>query len=301
MSENRHEIVEYLGRGIFLVLYWMFIGLFVFVIFVSLFTASSLEVVVFGLILLPVYFIPKKEHALTYMFWFFIIGVYVVNNAQWFEQTGLSSQAFDRYKANKPLYVKQINQSIDAGKIDEATKLIAEYYQYDDPDILALKNKISEIRAAQQLTRVAELQKQIDLLKPDDYEARDKILQRIVSTTVGNTYENQKAVESNRARWDKAKAMIGTYQEDCKSDYAKILANNMLQTFVKKRLIAPASASFPWPEPNAVKVTKPCDFEIIGYVDSQNRYGAMVRKYYTGKLTRNLKDKDVFTLLHLEM
>lgn len=203
-------------------------------------------------------------------------------------------KTLEDYEANSAQIIKQATEFIDTKKYGSAREYLKRYKSVEDA-------KLDELNKRNDIEHIAALKAQIAGTAPNEYKKRIQYYKTLISFEAGNTQKHREAKARVESKWDELKDKIVTFEDDCASDYAKILANNMLQTFVKKRLIAPASASFPWPEPNAVKVTKPCDFEIIGYVDSQNRYGAMVRKYYTGKLTRNLKDKDVFTLLHLEM
>jgi len=98
-----------------------------------------------------------------------------------------------------------------------------------------------------------------------------------------------------------AKAKTGSFENDCNSGEGKSLAHIMLQKWVRQKLIAPASAKFPWRSEIDISVHEPCDFVINGYVDSQNQYGAMLRTNYHGKLRRDLKNKDRFQLINLDM
>lgn len=60
-----------------------------------------------------------------------------------------------------------------------------------------------------------------------------------------------------------------------------IMAYVMSQNFVKAKLVAPSTAEFP--SFSDVKVTKAgeCKFTVLGYVDSQNSFGAMLRTTYS--------------------
>lgn len=60
-----------------------------------------------------------------------------------------------------------------------------------------------------------------------------------------------------------------------------IMAYVISQNFVKTKLVAPSTAKFP--SLSDVKVTKSgeCKFTVIGYVDSQNSFGAMLRTIYS--------------------
>ncbi|MBX6965991.1 hypothetical protein [Alcaligenes faecalis] len=63
-----------------------------------------------------------------------------------------------------------------------------------------------------------------------------------------------------------------------------IMAYVMSQDFVKTKLVAPATAKFP--PFSDVKVTKlgECKFTVLGYVDSQNSFGAMLRATYSANV-----------------
>lgn len=46
------------------------------------------------------------------------------------------------------------------------------------------------------------------------------------------------------------------------------------------------TAAIPMPH----RTTHKCSFEIVGYVDAQNGFGAMIRSPYVAKLTRDKND-----------
>ncbi|WP_286975094.1 hypothetical protein [Acetomicrobium sp. UBA5826] len=73
----------------------------------------------------------------------------------------------------------------------------------------------------------------------------------------------------------------------------------MAEEFVKDRLVSPSSAKFPWrsSETTAVKVDEDT-WVISSYVDSQNKFGAMLRTYYIAKVKYLGNDK--WQLLDLE-
>ena len=60
-------------------------------------------------------------------------------------------------------------------------------------------------------------------------------------------------------------------------------ANMMCEDFVKNRLVAPATAKFPSLQDVTVIVVSDTQniYKVSGYVDSQNRMGALVRTHYT--------------------
>ena len=63
-----------------------------------------------------------------------------------------------------------------------------------------------------------------------------------------------------------------------------ITAFVMSQTFVKKNLVSPSSAKFPYSdEANIVQIDK-VTWRVASYVDSQNKFGAMLRTRYQAKL-----------------
>ncbi len=280
--------------------YFVFAALFVFLIVKSLYIGSTLEAVIFGLILLPSFFIKKVDDTVTYLFWFFIIGAYVASNPQWFDGIGLKSAIYENYKANKPQYIAEINKHIEAGKIDTARDLIFEYDDYGDPEFEKLKAKLQHKQIQVEADQITNLQKELNTLADDDYERRNELLTKITKIPLGNIYDNHQVLEENQKRWDEAKAKLGSFEDDCNSGAAKSLAHVMLQKWVKQKLISPSTAKFPWRNEIEIGVTKPCDFAINGYVDSQNQYGAMIRSFYKAKLRRDLSNKDRFSLMSLQ-
>ena len=67
----------------------------------------------------------------------------------------------------------------------------------------------------------------------------------------------------------------------------------MSQHFIKKRLRAPATASFPWSSDDYVKVVRlgDCEFRVRAYVGAQNAFGANVRTKYSMNLTYRESDE----------
>jgi hypothetical protein len=58
----------------------------------------------------------------------------------------------------------------------------------------------------------------------------------------------------------------------------------MSHKFVKKELVAPSSAKFPWFDKSMVRQVNEDTWVINSYVDSQNRFGAMLRIDYVAKI-----------------
>lgn len=66
------------------------------------------------------------------------------------------------------------------------------------------------------------------------------------------------------------------------------------QAFVKERLRSPASAVFPTSSDGqgaSVVRTGTCTFTVMGHVDSQNGFGAMLRTEYIAKVTPDAAGK----------
>ncbi|PBC04838.1 hypothetical protein [Mesorhizobium sp. WSM3860] len=63
--------------------------------------------------------------------------------------------------------------------------------------------------------------------------------------------------------------------------------------FVKDRLKAPATASFPWSSLDGVSTTVSgyCQFRVNAYVDSENSFGANLRSHYSMDLRYNQADE----------
>ena len=49
---------------------------------------------------------------------------------------------------------------------------------------------------------------------------------------------------------------------------------------MKKQLKSPSTAEFPWYDKSFVKDLGDCTFEVTGYVDGQNGFGATVRNNF---------------------
>jgi hypothetical protein len=58
----------------------------------------------------------------------------------------------------------------------------------------------------------------------------------------------------------------------------------MSQTFVKRELVSPSSAEFPWFDKSMATQVDEDTWIINSYVDSQNKFGAMLRTNYTAKI-----------------
>jgi len=75
-------------------------------------------------------------------------------------------------------------------------------------------------------------------------------------------------------------------KEGCSSSnklkkYTKIDALIASQNFVETRLTSPSSAEFSYDYENKVQQINDTTFRVVGWVDSQNGFGAMVRSNYT--------------------
>lgn len=73
-------------------------------------------------------------------------------------------------------------------------------------------------------------------------------------------------------------------------------AKVMCEGFVKDRLVSPATADFPWTDYTASCTGTRCT--VSSYVDSQNRFGAMLRTTYRCLVEETGPDR--WTLLELE-
>lgn len=74
----------------------------------------------------------------------------------------------------------------------------------------------------------------------------------------------------------------------CRSDFCDdpTRAYIMSQRFVEDRLRSPSTASFPRYSSDGVRVTQPqrCHYEVSGYVDAQNSFGATIRTRFSMRL-----------------
>ena len=78
-----------------------------------------------------------------------------------------------------------------------------------------------------------------------------------------------KAVEKKRKEREKAEKK---WEEE-----AEAMALVMCQQFVEDRLVAPRSAKWPWLDSPAVSRVKDKRYRVQTYVDSHNKFGAMIR------------------------
>jgi hypothetical protein len=88
-------------------------------------------------------------------------------------------------------------------------------------------------------------------------------------------------------------------QADCED---KTTAFVMSQSFVEKRLKAPATAVFPHMTDSEVNVKYlgDCTHEVRAYVDAQNSYGALIRNRYYVRLQKQ-KGTDTWTALEVQI
>ena len=73
----------------------------------------------------------------------------------------------------------------------------------------------------------------------------------------------------------------GCSGSDKVKEYTKMDALIASQNFVKTRLTSPSSAEFSYDYENKVQKINDTTFRVVGWVDSQNGFGAMVRSNYT--------------------
>ena len=82
------------------------------------------------------------------------------------------------------------------------------------------------------------------------------------------------------------------------------MAKSMCQEFIKKKLKSPKSAEFSSiTETTVIELDKgPIDykFQVTGYVDAQNSFGAQLRTKYNC-IINGTKDKDEWKLIDLQM
>jgi hypothetical protein len=97
-------------------------------------------------------------------------------------------------------------------------------------------------------------------------------------------------------------AILSTGQGDRGVCESKSDAFAMSQEFVRKRLKAPSTASFPWISDRdvGVRYLGDCIHEVAAYVDAQNSFGAMLRSRYYVKL-QNEQGTDKWRALHVHL
>jgi hypothetical protein len=100
-------------------------------------------------------------------------------------------------------------------------------------------------------------------------------------------------------------AIIGGGGSNNDKSYLPTAAQLICQQFVTNDLVAPSTAKFPsLLEQTVYTIQGKTDaFRVIGYVDAQNGFGAMIRNYYTCDVQYegSSNGKDKFTLLNLDL
>ena len=73
------------------------------------------------------------------------------------------------------------------------------------------------------------------------------------------------------------------------------------QYFVRQRLISPASAEFPWGNESFLTTYRgDCEHFVVGYVDSQNAFGAMIRTHFYATVKMQNRQPYNWTFIDLE-
>jgi hypothetical protein len=62
--------------------------------------------------------------------------------------------------------------------------------------------------------------------------------------------------------------------------YTKQDAVAQSHVFVKEKLTSPGSAEFPYQSDETIDQINDSTFKVLSYVDSQNKFGALLRTYY---------------------
>ena len=100
-------------------------------------------------------------------------------------------------------------------------------------------------------------------------------------------------VEAEKAR-RKREAQV---HERCKSTGAQIDAYVIIvQPAIERLLKSPATADFPSFRNIRSAPSSKCSIQIVGYVDSQNSFGAMLRTRYRAKVTRDPNRENMWRL-----
>jgi len=92
------------------------------------------------------------------------------------------------------------------------------------------------------------------------------------------------ATSGNESAKDEAPAVEQTEESAWK--VRKSAAYTAAKIFVERRLVSPGSAKFPWFDYNVVVIGER-EYQVNGYVDSQNKYGALLRSNYVCQVRDN--------------
>lgn len=152
-------------------------------------------------------------------------------------------------------------------------RLLEEREQY----LVALRaSNVSEYLSELRSTDPDRWYRELAELDPEAYEAESD---RRSAERMRQYNEARRAEEAARAA---ARAEADREREE---RYARACRNTSLayivqQDPVRERLVAPTTARFPSQREAAISTTDNCIFRIRSYLDSQNRFGAMIRTYY---------------------
>lgn len=111
--------------------------------------------------------------------------------------------------------------------------------------------------------------------------------------------DQERAKQRTEAEKREAEAKAAANEKACSND---VPAYVMAQSFVEARLKAPSTAKFPAITANGVQTEYlgNCTHKIVGYVDAQNGFGAMLRTRYSVKL-KNDPAKDTWSALEVKV
>ena len=159
-------------------------------------------------------------------------------------------------------------------------RLLEEREQY----LVALRaSNVSEYLAELRSTDPDRWYRELAELDPEAYEAesdrRSAERMRQSAERMRQYNEARRAEEAARAA-ARAEADRERQERHARACRNTSLAYIVQQDPVRERLVAPTTARFPSRREAAISTTDNCIFRIRSYLDSQNRFGAMIRTYY---------------------
>lgn len=188
------------------------------------------------------------------IFWITIllaIGIAVIQSA------GESRALNDLKQSNPEQYLSELKQKDETKWLIGLKELQLELYK----DELQSRIKIVQALPAAQISENLNAYKQLAKLEPDNQLFADKI----------NHYKDKL---SSQKEWNKL----------CND--SKTEAYQKAERLVKAQLKAPRSAKLSSYGQTKIKLYKGCEYEVIGFVDAQNGFGAMIRSNYNVHLKR---------------
>lgn len=87
-------------------------------------------------------------------------------------------------------------------------------------------------------------------------------------------------------------------------DYSRVKLTALSLQYVGDRLVAPGTMQFPYRQDDGVfvrRIENTCTYSVTGYVDSENRFGALIRTHYTAIVESSPTEADHWRLVSIQL